>query len=47
MSDPYKSQSRSLVARDRNNGTGEAMNKAGMNALNANAGTGAAAANHV
>lgn len=36
MSDPYKSQSRSLVARDRNNGTGDAMNKAGMNALDVN-----------
>lgn len=36
MSDPYKSQSRSLVARDRQNGTGDAMNKAGMNALEVN-----------
>lgn len=36
MNDPYKSQSRSLVARDRQNGTGDAMNKAGMNALEVN-----------
>lgn len=36
ITDPYKSQSRSLVARDRQNGTGDAMNKAGMNALEVN-----------
>ena len=36
MNDPYKSQSRSLVARDRQNATGDAMNKAGMNALDVN-----------
>ena len=51
MSDPYKSQSRSLVARDRNNGTGDAMNKVGMNALGANAhrntGSNAATINNV
>ena len=50
MSDPYKSQSRSLVARDRQNGTGDAMNKAGMNALEVNIHRGSGSnpnANHV
>jgi len=48
ISDPYKSQSRSLVARDRNNGTGD--NKAGINSLDTNhrsTGSNAATANHV
>ena len=37
INDPYKSASRSLVARDRNNGTGDSnMNKAGQNALELN-----------
>ena len=39
INDPYKSASRSLVARDRNNGTGDSsMNKAGLNALEVNIG---------
>ena len=39
INDPYKSASRSLVARDRNNGTGDSsMNKAGLNALEVNLG---------
>ena len=36
MQDPYKSQSRSLVARDRQNGHGDQLNKGAMNALDVN-----------